>query len=306
MHESLIALTGATGFVGRYLLRALSDAGYRVRVLLRTPIELPPHCTNAVIGDLNRPINIAAALSDVDTVIHSAGLAPSMTGSPAEDFRRLNTAATGALARAAQQAGVRRFVFLSSLRAQADVSAPQVLTEALEPNPTDIYGQSKLAAERELAKLELDWVALRLALVFGPGVKGNMASLIRLARSPYPLPFGGLRARRSLLSLANLAAAVETVMAAPGPLRRPLIAADPDPFSIAEMIKAMRVGLGRRPGLIHVPEFMLATAFRLGGRAELFRRLGEPLAADPSQLMRLGWVPHLSTAEALAELARGA
>jgi nucleoside-diphosphate-sugar epimerase len=304
MNEPLIALTGATGFIGQYLLRELTGAGYRVRVLLRTPTVLPPNCTNAVIGDLNRPINIAAALSGVDTVIHSAGLAPRMTGSPAEDFRRMNTSATGELARAAQQAGVRRFVFLSSLRAQADVSAPQVLTEESEPRPTDAYGQSKLAAEQELSKLDLDWVALRLALVFGPGVKGNMESLIELARSPYPLPFGALRARRSLLSLANLVGAVEAVVAAAEPLRRPLIVADPGPLSIPEMVRAMRAGLGRRPSLLPVPEAMLAAGFRLAGRTELYRRLAEPLIAEPAQLLRLGWVPRVSTSEALAEVAR--
>ena len=178
MNDPIIALTGATGFIGNHLLHALTRRGYRIRVLLRSPAALPPGCTNAVIGDLNRPINMAAALAGVDTVIHSAGLAPTMTGSPDEDFRRLNTAATGNLAQAAQHAGVRRFIYLSSLRAQADVSARDVLTEDLPPVPTDAYGRSKLAAEQELSRHDLDWVALRLALVFGPGVKGNIARLV--------------------------------------------------------------------------------------------------------------------------------
>ena len=99
------------------------------------------------------------------------------------------------MARAAQRAGVRRFVFLSSIRAQSGPSAQDVLTEALEPRPTDAYGRSKLAAEQELAQLELDWAALRLTLVYGPGVKGNMAELVRFACSPYPLPLAALRAR---------------------------------------------------------------------------------------------------------------
>ena len=223
MNEPIIALTGATGFIGNHLLHALTQRGYRIRVLLRSPAALPPNCTNAVIGDLARPVNMAAALAGVDTVIHSAGLAPAMTGSPDEDFRRLNTAATGNLAQAAQHAGVRRFIYLSSLRAQADVSARDVLTEDLPPHPTDAYGRSKLAAEQELARRDLDWVALRLALVFGPGVRGNMANLIGLARSPYPLPFGALRAQRSLLSLDNLVSAVEAVIATAQPLRRPII-----------------------------------------------------------------------------------
>jgi UDP-glucose 4-epimerase len=304
MTDSVIALTGATGFIGNHLLRELTRRGYRVRVLLRSPTALPPNCTNAVIGDISRPINMAAALAGVDTVIHSAGLAATMTGSPDEDFRRLNTAATANLAQAAQNAGVRRFIYMSSLRAQADVSADTVLTEDLEPRPTDAYGRSKLAAEQELAKLDLDWVALRLALVFGPGVKGNMANLIGLARSPYPLPFGALRARRSLLSLANLVNAVEAVIASAQPLRRPLIVADPDPLDVPQMITAMRAGLGRRPGLISVPATLLERGFRLTGRAELYRRLAKPLVADPAELLRVGWVPGIATSDALTMLAK--
>lgn len=304
MHDPIIALTGATGFIGNHLLHALTRRGHRIRVLLRSPAALPPGCTNAVIGDLSRPINMAAALAGVDTIIHSAGLAPTMTGSPDEDFRRLNTAATGNLAQAAQRAGVRRFIFLSSLRAQADVSARDVLTEDLPPVPTDAYGRSKLAAEQELSRHDLDWVALRLALVFGPGVKGNVARLVDVARSPYWLPFGALRAKRSLLSLDNLVTAVETVMATPQLLRRPLIVADPEPLSIAQMITAMRAGLGRRRGLIPVPSTILHAGFRLMGRGELYRRLAEPLVGDAARLRALGWVPRVTTSDALAVLAR--
>jgi nucleoside-diphosphate-sugar epimerase len=303
MTRPTIALTGATGFIGRYLLGELALRGYQVRVLLRSPAALPAGCQNAVIGDLARPINMSAALAGVDTVIHSAGIAPSMTGAPAEDFRGLDAKATGALAHAAQRAGVRRFIFMSSLRAAADASAREILTENSIPNPTDAYGRSKLAAERELAKLDLDWVALRLALTVGPGVKGNMARLIRLARSFYPLPFGALRAKRSLLSIANLSAAVECVIEAVGPLRRPLIAADPDPLTVPEMVTAMRLGLGRRPGLVSVPESVLRVGFQMSGNTDFYRRLAEPLVADPAELLRMGWAPRMTSAQSLAAVA---
>src|SRR5258708_25089042 len=131
-----VALTGATGFIGKYLLGALALRGYQVRVLLRSPTALPPGCQHAVIGDLARPINMNAALSGVDTVIHSAGIAPSMTGAPAEDFRRLDTGATAALALAAQRAGVRRFIFMSSLRATAGAAAGGGRAEDSGPEPT--------------------------------------------------------------------------------------------------------------------------------------------------------------------------
>ena len=99
-----------------------------------------------------------------------------------------------------------------------------------------------------MAGIDVDWVALRLVLTYGPGVKGNMAQLMRLARSPYPLPLGGLKARRSLLSLDNLVEAIDAVLAAQEPLRRPLIVADPEPVTVPEMVAAMRRGLGRSPG----------------------------------------------------------
>src|SRR5580704_19450602 len=185
MASLLIALTGATGFIGQHLLRELPNRGHRLRVLLRRPASVPALTASAVIGDLARPQNLAAALEGVDAVIHSAGVAHAMSGVPEDDYRVLNTEATIGLARAARRAGARRFVFLSSIRAQTGPTAEEVLTEELESRPTDGYGKSKLAAERGLAELDVDWVALRPVLVYGHGVKGNMAQLMQLACSPY-------------------------------------------------------------------------------------------------------------------------
>ena len=302
VNQPLVALTGATGFIGQYLLAELPKRGYRMRVLLRRPSIMPMDCASAVVGDLSRPQNMAAALADVDAVIHSAGVAHAMSGLPEDDYRMLNTEATIALARAAQRAGARRFVFLSSVRAQCGPSAQHVLTEELAAQPADAYGRSKLAAEQGLAQLGLDWAALRLVLVYGAGVKGNMAELLRLARSPYPLPFGALQARRSLLALDNLVAAVDAVLAAPQRLARPFIVADEAPLTIPEMITAMRRGLGRGPGLIPVPSGLLEASLRLTGRAEIYQRLAGSLVADPSALMRLGWTAPVATRAALARM----
>jgi UDP-glucose 4-epimerase len=300
----LIALTGATGFIGQFLLRELPRRGYRLRVLLRRPSVVPLEAASAVVGDLARPQNMAAALADADAVIHSAGIAHAMSGVPEDDYRVLNTEATIALARAAQRAGVRRFVFLSSIRAQSGPTADHVLTETESPAPTDAYGRSKLAAEEGLAEVAIDWVALRLTLAYGPGVKGNMSHLLRLARSPYPLPFGAFKAKRSLLALENLAAGVQTILSAPGPLRRSLIVADPQPVTVGEMITALRRGLGRRAGLLPVPPGILAAALRAMGKSEIYERLAGALVADPSALMELGFKPAVSTQEGLAKLAR--
>ena len=119
MKHPLIALTGSTGFIGRYLLAELPKRGYRLRVLLRRPSVLPVEVASAVVGDLRHPQNMAAALAGVDAIVHSAGRAHVMSGLPEDDYRALNTEATINFARAAQRAGVRRFIFFSSIHARA-------------------------------------------------------------------------------------------------------------------------------------------------------------------------------------------
>jgi UDP-glucose 4-epimerase len=297
-------LTGATGFVGQYLLRELPKRGYRLRVLLRRPSAVALPCASVLIGDIARPHNMAEGLSGVDAVIHSAGLAETMSGQPEDDYRVINTEATIALARAAQRARVKRFVFLSSIRAQSGSTAPNILTEDAEPNPTDAYGRSKLAAEQGLADVNIDWVALRLALTYGPGVQGNMAKLVRLARSPYPLPLAMLKGRRSLLALDNLVEATDIVIRAPAPLGRPLLVADPDPLTIGDMISVMRQGLQRRPGIFPMPSPFLRAASLAAGRKDIHRLLSGSLVADCTQLTKLGYVPAVDTKTALGALVR--
>ena len=305
MSGPLIALTGSTGFIGRHLLHALSARGYRVRVLLRRPVAVPEGASGAVVGDLSRPMNMAAALAGVDAIVHSAGLAHAMSGTPEDDYRTSNTEATRRLAECAAKARVRRFVFLSSIRAQTGPSAAGIVSETDAPLPTDAYGRSKLAAEAALAETGLDWVALRPVLVYGAGVKGNMAALLRLARTPYPLPFGGFSARRSLVSVDSLAAAVAAALAAPAPLGRALVVAEPDPPSLPEMIAALRHGLGRAPKLVTVPPGLVGVACRLAGREEAYSRLSTGLVARAEGLSALGWTPSHTTRDGLAAFARG-
>jgi len=302
--NTLIALTGATGFIGRRLMRDLVARGYKVRALLRRPSEVPVDCTSAMIGDIAKPYNMTAALAEVDAIIHLAGISPQASGMPEDDYRALDVEASVRLAQAAQRAGVTRFILLSSVRAQAGASHEGTLTEAMPAAPTDAYGRSKLAAERAIAELDIDWAALRLVLAYGAGVKGNMARLVRVARMPLPLPLAGLTARRSILSLDNLAAAVDCVLAHPEPIRRPLLVADPDPLTVADMIAALRRGFGRRAGLLHLPAPLLERAFALARRSEMYDLIARPLVVDTSALARLGWRPPTDSARALEALAR--
>jgi nucleoside-diphosphate-sugar epimerase len=299
---ALVAVTGGTGFIGRHLVRELPKRGYQVRVLLRRPSAEAMDAPSAMIANLADPKAMAAALSGVNAIVHSSAIGANVSGVPEDDYRVLNTEATARLARAARQARVGRFVFLSSIRAQSGPTADAVLTENMEPKPSDAYGRSKLEAERALAGLDIDWVALRLVLVYGRGMKGNLARLERLARSPYPLPLGGLTGRRSLLSVNHLVDAVQTVLAAPEALRCPFIVADAAPLTIPEMVSAMRKGLGRRPGLVKAPTSLLAIAARIAGQPELARSLTGSLVADSSALIRLGWTPRTNSAAGIEAL----
>jgi nucleoside-diphosphate-sugar epimerase len=298
-----ILLTGASGFVGRHLLHDLAARGYRVRTAGRSTSPAIADVEHVAIGDLGAPIDWRPLLDGVDLVVHSAGLAHADGDVPEERYRAVNTQATLALARAAQAAGVRRFVFLSSIRAQSGPISDKALTEADTPAPTDAYGRSKLAAEQGLAGLDLDWIALRPVLVYGPGVKANMAALLKLARLPVPLPLGSLSAKRSLLAIENLSEAIAFALSEACPARRSYIVADREPLSVAAMLAAMRAGLGRGPGLIAVPPPLLALAARLTGRTSAYERLANGLVVSPGALLSAGWRPPVETKAALARLA---
>ncbi|WP_332692871.1 NAD-dependent epimerase/dehydratase family protein, partial [Bosea sp. (in: a-proteobacteria)] len=181
MSGERVLVTGASGFVGRHLLRELGRAGYQLRAALRRPLPGTSGVEQVVIGDLGRPVDWSLALAGVRHVVHAAGLAHADTDLPEEDYRRINTQATLALADAARAAGVARLVYLSSIRAQSGPASERALSERDRPEPSDAYGRSKLAAEQGLAERDLDWVALRPVLVYGPGVKANMAGLLKLA-----------------------------------------------------------------------------------------------------------------------------
>jgi nucleoside-diphosphate-sugar epimerase len=272
--------------------------------LLRRPTAMPDSCASVLIGDIAKPFNMSEALAEVDAVIHSAGVPHAMTGLPEDDYRLFNTEATVRFAKAAKRARVKRFLFLSSIRAQSGPAAAGVLTEEQEPHPTDAYGRSKLDAEKGLAETGLDWAALRLALVYGPGAGGNVAKLLKLARAPYPLPLAGLKARHSLLGLDNLVEAVDRILTAPAPLNRPFIVADPAPVTVAEIVRALRQGLGRRAGLFYVPPPVLKAALRAVGPPIEIAPLFGSLVADPAALRALDWAPPVATQHGLAALAR--
>lgn len=305
MSGERVLVTGASGFIGPHLIARLREAGYRIRVAQRSEASFGEDVEQIRIGDLAGTIDWRPALADIRHVVHLAGLAHAGPGLDEALYRRINTDATLALAQAAGRAGVARFVYLSSIKAQTG-AFDGLFDEDGADAPDDAYGRSKLAAERGLAALDLDWVALRPVLVYGPGVKANMAALTKLARLPVPLPFGALSAPRSLLAVENLTEAIAFALTPGCPARRCYTVSDPEPVSVAQMIAAMRGGLGRKAGLLPVPAGWLRLAARIAGREAAFSRLAGGLVAPPGALLRAGWRPRVATAQALARLAASA
>jgi nucleoside-diphosphate-sugar epimerase len=310
-----ILVTGATGFVGRAVVAALAAAGETVHAAVRgaTPVtdaanlaapRFPPGVIMVSHGDLAEPVDWAPLLADIDSVIHLAGIAHAGPGIAEDRYDRINHRATSALAQAARTAGVARFVFISSIRAQTGPAADHVVSERDEPRPTDPYGRSKLAAERAVARSGVPFTILRPVLVYGPGVKGNLRTLMRLAALPVPLPFGALTARRSLLSLADLTDAITFVLRHDGCAGETYVVADPAPLTVAEIVAALRHGIGRKPGLIAVPPALLRLGFAALGRGANWEQINGALAAEPGKLLAAGWRADGDTAGALAEMMR--
>jgi len=299
-----VLVTGASGFVGRALVFALADAGHDARAAMRQPkaAGFPIGTETALLADLASPVDWAPLLAGVDAVVHLAGIAHA--GSDIADARydRVNHQATAELAAAAKQASIKRFILISSVRAQSGPVADHVLTEADEPRPTDAYGRSKLAAEIAVRESGISFTILRPVLVYGPGVKGNLAALARLASSPLPLPFGAFQNRRSLLSLDHLIAAIQFVLRDPASNGETYLVADAEPLSLADMIASLRQGLGRSPGLISVPPSLIRTVCVLLGLREVWSRLSGELLVDPRKLASIGWKPAANTRTALTSI----
>lgn len=298
-----VLLTGASGFVGRHLLRSLTADGYAVRAAARTSSRIAATDDIEVVHvpNFEDGVDWTQVLCGVSAVVHLAALAHTPKGVSDQHYDLINRAATEALARAAAKAGVAHFVFVSSIRAQCGPSADHVLDETDEPCPVDAYGRSKLAAEAAVAAAGIPYTILRPVLVYGPQVGGNMERLMALAASRLPLPFGGLENRRSLLAVDNLNAAIRFALARPAAKRDVYVVADPEPLSIADILTALRAAAGRRPGLLALPAPLVLGLCRLVG-AGLWERLGTSLVVNPGKLIGAGWRPVTDARSALAAM----
>jgi nucleoside-diphosphate-sugar epimerase len=306
----LVAVTGASGFIGRVLVPLLLQQGFRVRASARNASAAPP-ATEFVLGDLRDSAVATRLASGADVVVHLGGQAH--VEARDENQRRVmfdvNVGATVELARLSAATNVQQFVFASSIGVLGARLAPgSRLTEASPPDPQGDYGRSKLAAEHELVALSkssgMPVTIVRPTLVFGPGAPGNVSRLVRLVASGLPLPFGRLDARRSFVGVRSLSELLAICCTRQLTAANMFVAADQETFSLPEVVRLLADGLNRPARLWPLPRTLLTTLAGMAGRSGDLTRIAAPLVVDASKARsELGWNPQQTLADAIRETA---
>lgn len=309
-----VLITGATGFVGHHLLQCLlANEYYTPIAALRISSRPIEGVQTVTIGDLQPNTNWSQALFDVDTVIHLAARVHVMQDTdidPLEAFRTTNTQVTFNLARQAAAAGVRRLIFLSSIKVNGEhTTADKPFTADETHIPTDPYGISKYEAEQGLRELALqtgmEVVIIRPPLVYGPGVKANVLSIMRWLHKGIPLPLGAIHNQRSLVALDNLVDLIRICIEHPAAANQTFLISDDEDLSTTDLLRRLGSALGKPPCLLPVPQRFLSASLTLLGKGEIAQRLCGSLQIDMSKTRELlTWAPPLSMDEALYKTAQ--
>ena len=310
---------GASGFVGQVLCRRLLGAGCIPRAGLRNGAAWPalqestPGLTEfGVIGDLGARPNFTTPLENVDVVVHLAARVHMMNDDAADpllEFRRVNVEGTVALARAAVEHGVRRMVFVSSVKVNGEATSGKPFTEDDAPAPQDPYGVSKREAEDALqtigARTGMEITIVRPPLVYGPGVRANFLRLMKTVQRGIPLPIPNIQNRRSLVGVENLADLLVQCVGHPGAANETFMASDGEDVSTRELVARMAKALGRSARFISVPQSALRLAARLTGKESAVDRLFGSLVVNSDKArQKLGWKPPVTLDAGLAATAR--
>ena len=300
-----VLITGASGFIGKRLIAEVAAQGFAVRAASRDPsaIVAASDVERVAMPDLATPADWSGLLEGASHVVHLAGIAHGPGTIPDELYTRINAEAVGELAEQAKGV-VERIVFVSSVRAQVGLSSDATITEQDAPAPTDAYGRSKLEAARLLVKSGVTYTTLRPAVIYGKGVKGNIAALATLAKTPMQLPFASLDNRRSLLALDNFIGAVTHVLDAESAANETYLVADAEPISVANLVSAMREGLGKPPHLVKIPTGAVKRLMKSLGKEADWERISGGFVIDVSKLMKAGWQPSVETPSGIVDMMR--
>lgn len=309
-------VTGAAGFIGRAVVASLISSGTTVITLVRRYSKiLPEAAQQVVIDDLAfLPDHVTHTLSGVDLVIHTVGRVHVMneaSDNPLDEYRVINRDASLRLAHLAAEAGVKRFVYLSSIKVNGEVTFPgHPFLHNDTSIPVDPYGLSKYEAEKGLlalaAQTGMEVVIIRPPLVYGPGVKGNFASLMRWVKKGVPLPFGSIHNKRSLVALDNLVDLITLcadIDESPNAANEVFLISDGEDVSTRDLIIKIAQACGVKPRLLSIPESLMSFAAKLLGKGDVARRLFGSLQVDSSKARKqLNWRPVVTMDQQLKKM----
>jgi nucleoside-diphosphate-sugar epimerase len=314
-----VLLTGASGFVGTALCEKLRSSEWLVRSAVRklNPARLNSKITydESVISDISIDTDWIALLRDVTHVVHLAARVHIMdekSRDPIAEFRRINVIATVNLAKQAALSGVKRFIYLSSIKVNGEFTeVGRPFTADDIPAPVDPYGISKCEAEQALHQIGretgMEIVIIRPPLVYGPGVKANFASMMRWLKRGLPLPLAAItHNRRSMVALGNLVDLITVCLSHPAAANQVFLVSDGDDLSTADLLQRTAAALGVKPRLFPMPPFMLKLATKLLGKEAIYQRLCGSLQIDMVKTKQLlSWKPPLSVDAGLRLAAEG-
>jgi len=303
-----VLVTGAHGFIGSALCTALAHTPVRLRLAVRQPTAALPGVEMVRIASIGPQTPWTDALQDCNTVIHLAARAHVMheaAHDPLAAYRSVNTDGTLHLARQAAAAGVRRFIFLSSIKVNGEVTAPGNPFRASDTaHPQDSYGTSKWEAEQGLRQIAqgtgMEVVTIRPPLVYGPGVKANFAALLRAISNKLPLPLGAIHNLRSLVGLDNLVDLILTCTTHPAAAQQTFLVSDGEDLSTTELVRRMANAMGQPSRLLPVPAWLLQAGATWVGQGAAAQRLCGNLQVDIQHTRDvLGWTPPVTLNEGL-------